>query len=161
MAALISLVVCALAMACVKRVPEPSNLAPGTPHVTWVLMYGDRDNPDEEFACQSGAAASCVIPVSRPDAQVFTDIHIYYHGAGAETRYQGTATIGYLQGSAESFSSRMNMTVKKNDSITNQSVTGIVRSTPGTYDVTFALTATRTDTGKATPIHETIRVALR
>jgi hypothetical protein len=62
--------------ACAKRVPEPTGVAPGTPHISWVLMYGDRDTPDQEFSCQSEPRTDCVLPVSRPDAQVFSDIHL-------------------------------------------------------------------------------------
>ena len=49
----IALVAAVTSTTCAKRVPEPTNVAPGTPHVTWVLMCGDRDNADNEFACQS------------------------------------------------------------------------------------------------------------
>jgi hypothetical protein len=150
-----------LASACGKRVPRPANVPPDTPHVTWVLMYGDRDNPDREFACQSDPRTDCVLPVSRPDAQVFSDFHIYFHRAGGETRYEGTTNIGYLQGSSESHTSKANTTVGKNESITNQSVIGIVRSVPGTYDVTFAMTATLPGTGKTVPIRQTIQVAVK
>jgi len=83
---------------CAKRVPEPANVAPGTPHITWVLMYGDRNNADDEFACQSEPKTECVIPASRPDAQSFADVHFYFHGAGDETKYEGTTSIGFLQG---------------------------------------------------------------
>lgn len=159
---LVALILCAVVgLSCAKRVPEPANLAPGTPHVTWVLMYGDRDTPDQEFACQSGPGAECVLPASRADAPVFSDIHFYYHGAGAQTRYEGTKNLGYLQGSPESHSSRVNISVQKNESITNESVTGIVTSSPGNYTVTLNLTATVVDTGKTHPIRETIQVTVR
>lgn len=151
----------AVTSTCAKRVPEPANIAPGTPHVTWVLMYGDRDNSDREFSCQSDPRIECILPTSRPDAQVFADIHLYYHGAGAETRYEGTKNIGYLRGSPESHTSQTNITVKKNEEITNESVSGIVTSTPGTYTVTLNQTATVVDTGKTQPIRETIQVTVK
>ena len=150
-----------LASSCATRGPERANLAPGTPHVTWVLMYGDRDNPDSEFACQSDPRTECALPASRPDEQVFSDIHFYYHGAGAETRYEGTINIGYLQGSPEPHTSRTNITVQKDESITNQSVIGIVTSTPGMHTVTLSLTATVRDTGKTMPINERIQVTVK
>jgi hypothetical protein len=149
-----------LSWGCAARVPEPANVVPGTPHVTWVLMYGDRDNADSEFSCQSGESTECVLPASRPSAQVFSDIHIYYHGAGAETRYQGTIDLGYLQG-AGSHTSRANISVRKNESIANHSVTGIVTSTPGTYAVTWSLTATVVDSGQTLPITQTIQVTVK
>lgn len=159
---LLALALVAMAtVTCAKRVPEPANIAPGTPHVTWVLMYGDRDNSDQEFACQSDPRTECALPASRPDAQVFADIHFYYHGAGAETRYEGTKSIGYLQGSPDSHASQTNITVKKDESITNESVSGIVTSSPGSYTVTLNLKATRLDTAQTQPIRETIPVTVK
>jgi hypothetical protein len=151
-----------LAASCAKGVPKPAG-APGTPQISWVLMYGDSDNPDREFACQSEPRTECVVPSSKPDAQVFSDTHFYYRGGGTETRYEGTINIGYLrQGAAsESHTSRINVTVKKNESITNSSVTGIVASTPGTYTVTISATTTATDTSKTQSIRESIPVIVK
>ena len=118
------------AAACGKRIPEPTGIAPGTPHVTWIIMSGDRDNPDQDFVCQSNPRNECVIPASRPDAQVFSHVHFYYHGAGAETRYTGSIDIGFFQGAAESHRIQANMIVKKTESIMNQSVSSIVTATP-------------------------------
>jgi hypothetical protein len=156
----IAMIVGLITSSCAKRAPEPPNLAPGTPHVTWVLMYGDRDNADSEFACQSDPRTACVLPASRPDAQSFSDIHFYFHGAGAETRYEGTIDIGYLQGS-EPHTSRTDIAVQKSGSITNQSVMGIVTSTPGEYAVTLSLTGTVRDAGKPMPIRTTIPVTVK
>lgn len=150
----------AWAVGCGRRIPQAPNVAPGIPHVTWVLMYGDRDNADAEFACQSGPPADCAIPASRPGTQVFSDLHLYYHGAGGETRYEGTTSIGHM-GTDQPYTSQTNVTVKKNESIANNSVIGIVRSAPGSYDITISLMATLTDTRKTTPIQQTIRVTLK
>ena len=159
----VSVVILAVALTstCAKSVPEPASVPPGTPHVSWVLMYGDRDNADREFACQSDPRTDCVLPASKPDAQVFSDIHFYFHGAGAETRYEGTINIGYLQGAPDSHTSRTTITVQKNGSITNSSTTGIVTSTPGSYAVTISETATIKDTGKTQAIQEPIRVIVK
>lgn len=91
--------VCALAAlsACGKRVPEPPGMAPGTPHLAWIIMHGDRDNPDAEFACQSTGPTDCVVPASRPDALVFSDVHLYHHGAGSQTTFVGSYELGYFQ----------------------------------------------------------------
>jgi hypothetical protein len=124
-------------------------------------MYGDRDNADREFACQSEPRTECVLPASKPDAQVFSDIHFYFHGAGPETRYEGTINIGYLQGAPDSHTSRTDITVRKDESITNSSTTGIVTSTPGTYAVTISQTATLRDTGKTQAIRESIPVVVK
>jgi len=151
----------ALTSRCAKSVPEPANVTPGTPRVSWVLMYGDRDNADREFACQSSTPTECVLPASKPDAQVFSDIHFYYHGAGAETRYEGTINIGYLQGAPESHTSRTSLTVQKNGSITNSNTTGFVTSTPGSYAVTIAQTATVKGPAKTQAIQESIPVTVK
>jgi hypothetical protein len=147
--------------ACANRVPEPSGIAPGTPHISWVLMYGDRDTADREFACQSDPRTECVLPASNPDAQVFSDIHFYFHGAGSETRYEGTIDKGYLQGAPDSHTSQTSITVQKNESITNSSTTGIVTSTPGTYAVSISLTATVKETGATRSIRESIQVIVK
>ena len=157
----IVILVVALTSTCSKRVPEPVGVPLGTPHVSWVLMFGDRDNADREFACQSDPRTECVLPASKPDAQVFADIHFYFHGAGAETRYEGTINIGYLQGAPDSHTSRTSITVQKKGSITNSSTTGIVTSTPGTYTVTISLTATVKDTGNTQAISESIPVVVK
>lgn len=157
----IATVVGLLTSTCAGRVPRPANTTPGTPNVTWVLMYGDRDNPDQEFACQSTPPRTdCVLPATKTNEQVFSDIHFYYHGAGGRTRYEGTRNIGYLQVSGP-FTSRIDVTVEKNEPLTNQSLTGIVTPTPGTYTVTLLLTATLTDTGKTVPVQETIQVTVK
>jgi len=124
-------------------------------------MYGDRDTADREFSCQSEPRSECVLPASKPGEQVYSDIHFYYHGAGNETKYEGTKNLSYLQGASESHVSRINITVKKNESITNESVTGIVTSTPGAYTVPLSLTATITDTGKKYPIQESLQVIVK
>ena len=80
--------------ACAKRAPERMGLAPGTPHVTWVIMYGDRDTPDREFACQSDPPTACVIPFSPAEALTFAHMHFYFHGAGAETKYREPSRSG-------------------------------------------------------------------
>ena len=123
-------------------------------------MYGDRDNPDQEFSCQSVPQMDCVLPASRPDAQVFSDLHLYYHGVGAETRYEGTKSIEYLQVTG-SYTTRSNITVRNDRSITNESVTGIVKSTPGRYSVVLSLTANLKDTRMTAPVRETIEVTVK
>jgi hypothetical protein len=151
-----------LGASCATGVPKPAGPA-GTAQISWVLMYGDRDNADREFACQSDQRGECVVPASKPDAPVFSDIHFYYRGAGVETRYEGTISIGYLRqgAAAESHTSRINVTVKKSESITNSSVTGIVASTPGSYTLTISATTTAADTGKTQPIRESIAVIVK
>src|SRR5262245_32413638 len=106
---------------------------------TKVFMSGDRDTPDRDYVCQSDPRDECIMPASGPDNQVFADRHFYYHGAGAETKYAGSIEIGVFQGSPQTHRSQVNLTVKKSESITNQSVVGIVTNSPGSYAVKFDL----------------------
>ena len=69
--------------------------------------------------------------------------------------------IGFFRGSAESRNIQTNITVQKTESITNQSVTGIVTETPGNYAVAFSLVATSTDTGKSVPIRDQVPVVVK
>lgn len=158
---LIVLVAVCMFPGCARHVPEPAVSMPGAPHVSWIIMSGDSDNPDREFVCQSEPRTDCVVPVSRPDAQVFSDVHVYYHGAGAETKYTGSIQIGFFRGSPTSQSVKTDTAVKKTERIANQSVSGIVTSTPGTYLLDFALVGAVTDTTKTHPIQEKIRVVVR
>jgi hypothetical protein len=150
-----------LSSTCAKRVPEPVGIAPGTPHISWIIMSGDGDNPDAEFVCQSTPRSECVVPVSRPDAQVFAHVHFYYHGAGTETRYEGPIDIGFFQGSAPTRTVQTTIAVRKTESITNQSVSGIVTSTPGTYAVTFDLVAKMAGVSQGLPIRESVQVIVK
>jgi hypothetical protein len=81
-------------------------------------MSGDRDNPDQEFVCQSDPRNDCVVPVSRPDAPIFSDVHIYCHGAGMDTRYTGSIQIGLFRGSPESHNIQTSVAVQKTDAVT-------------------------------------------
>jgi hypothetical protein len=145
---------------CATHIPRPSNTTPGTPNVTWVLMFGDRDDPDQEFACQSAPRTDCVLPASRSDAQVFSDLHFYFHGTGGDTRYEGTRDIGFLQVTGR-YVSAMDIRVAKDQSIVNQSVSGIVTSMPGMYAVNLSLTATMEKAGKTVPLQEMIQITVK
>ena len=127
----------ALAFGCVRRPAVPPDVSPGTPYVSWVIMSGDGDSPDRDFVCQSYPRTDCVIPASRLQNQVFSDAHVYYHAAGGETKYTGSFLIGYFQSTSAAKGVQANITVAKNESIGNQSVVGIVTSTPGEYEITL------------------------
>ncbi len=144
-----------------KRIPEPTSVAPGEPHISWVIMYGDRDNPDREFACQSDPRTECVIPASTSESQVLSDVHVYYHGVSRETKYVGSVRIDYFEGATRSPTWPTTITVKKSESIRSQSIRGLVSSTPGQYSITIDLTATTTETGGARPIRDSIQTVVR
>lgn len=158
---LVVLVAVSIFPACARHVPEPAVAMPGTPHVSWIIMSGDLDNPDREFVCQSEPRTDCVVPVSRPESQVFSDVHIYYHGAGAETRYTGTVKIGFFKRAPAIHTVTSDIVVRKTGSIINHSVSDSVTSAPGTYAIDFNLVATVTDTKRTQPIQENVRVVVR
>ena len=148
----------ALLASCGKRVPQPASVQPGTPYVTWIIMSGDRENPDRDFVCQSDFREQCVVPASRPDAPVLSDVHVYYHGVGRETRYSGTVNVGFFRNSREVTT---NMTVQRDEAITNQSVTNIVTDKPGEYELVLSHVATVADSGLTQPVSQRIQVVVR
>jgi hypothetical protein len=145
MAKLLMVMIMAVAAcgACAQRVPQPANAVPGMPRVSWVLMSGDKDNPDSEFVCQSDPPGECVMPATRPGQEVYSDAHFYYHGTGADTAYTGSILIGPLESSGAPYRMQASTTVKKDERIINQSVVARVTSRPGTYDVVVDIMAKR------------------
>jgi len=154
---LIGAVALATGVTCANHIPEPVGVSPRTPHVSWVLMSGDRDNPDADYVCQSDPKDECVVSASRADQPVFSNLHIYYHGAGGDTRYTGSIRVGYFT-TPSTFEPKI--LVRKHGDITNQSVTGIVTSKPGSYSVTFDLMASNAE-GAGQSIRQTLPVTVR
>jgi hypothetical protein len=147
---------------CAKRPPGSAGVPPNTPHLSWIIMHGDRDNPDAEFACQSTGPRECLVPASRNDTQVFSDVHVYYFGAGPETRYVGSYRVGFFQRADENPRElSTNITVREGQKLVNQSVTGIVTGIPGTYAVRFAVDASMTGIATSQPILEEVAVTVR
>jgi hypothetical protein len=147
--------------ACAPNVPESASGQPGMPRVSWVIMSGDRDNPDADFVCQSDPPNDCIVPVSRPDGQVFSDVHLYYHRGSAQTTYTGTVQIGHFQASRGMFQAEANIVVPATQAIVNQSIAGLVTSMPGSYEIAIEVVAT-TDGGAARqPIQERIPVVVK
>jgi hypothetical protein len=68
--------------------------------------------------------------------------------------------IGFFQGSATAAKTQVDIAVKQNGSITNQSVVGIVTSTPGSHTIDFDLMAT-VDAAKSQPIRDQLKVIVR
>jgi hypothetical protein len=124
--------------ACGKHVPESMTAPPGVPRIGWVIMSGDRDNPDDEFVCQSSPRTDCVLPASRPDHPVFTDVHVYFHPTEANTKYTGTIDAGFVEGATPS---KANVTVKPNTSAVPFTTVGMVVSARGEYRLTIAVSA--------------------
>lgn len=149
------------ASSCGPRIPTTANVAPGTPYVSWVVMSGDRDNPDQDFVCQSEPRSECVMPASRPDQQVFSDVHFYYHGGGEETKYTGSIRIGFFRSPPDAQRIQTNITVRSKESIANQSVVGIVTDVAGQYEVTFDLVAQRGASGTPEPIRQRLAIVVK
>jgi hypothetical protein len=146
------------ATGCGRRVPARTGGPADAPHVGWVIMSGDRENPDRDFVCQSNPRSECVAPVDRPDARVLTHVHFYYHPAAAETKYSGSIRVGFL-GTPHDVTPTV--TVKPGDSPGNQSVSGFVSSRPGTYTMSLMVVATAVPSGAVTQIRDQVSVTLK
>ena len=154
------IVATAATTSCAMRVPRPRGLPSGVPHISWIIMHGDRENPDSEFACQSTGPSECVLPASRPDTRVFSDVHLYLHGTGSQTTYLGTYRVNFFNGGDTSLNEfQIRTTLPGNEKIANQSVTGIVTSTRGRYVLRIAADAT-TAAGP-TPIRQDVPVQVQ
>ena len=157
--ALTALILVSLGMeGCARSIPKTAGGPVGAPRVGWVIMMGDRDNPDREFVCYSESPGDCVVPPSRPDDQVFADVHLYYHPAATETKYGGTVQVGFFSSPLEL---RPTFTVKPGSSPANQSVVGIVSGKPGTYPLTIEVAATPTPAGATQQIRQQVTVIVR
>jgi hypothetical protein len=144
-----------LAMGCEKRVPVPTGGSPGTPRIGWVIMVGDRENPDREFVCQSDPRTHCVMRASQPDEQTFTNTHFYFHSGTTDTKYAGTIQLGFLMSPHET---KPNLIVKSGDSATNASVSGIVSSRPGRYPMRIDVVA---ESGGRRQIRDSVPVIVK
>ena len=145
-------------LGCTRPIPKTAGGPAGLARVGWVIMIGDRDNPDRDFVCYSETPADCVMPPSRPGEQVFADVHLYYHPAAAETRYDGSIQVGFFSSPLEL---KPTFTVKPDASPENQGIVGIVSDKPGTYPFTIGIAATPTPGGAARQIREQVQVTVR
>jgi hypothetical protein len=143
---------------CAARTPEPVGGHTASPHIGWVIMSGDQDNPDRDFVCMSTPRNECVMPVDRSEERVLGHLHIYYHPAATETKYVGSIRIGFFDQPHEI---NPNLTVKPGEKPGNQSVADFVSSKPGTYKTSFAVDATSTPTGQTQSIREEVSVTVR
>ena len=146
------------ASGCAKRGPEPVEGHTNAPHVGWVIMSGDRDNPDQDFVCQSNPRSECVVPADRPDARVLSHVHVYYHPASIATKYTGSLEVGFFD-KPHKFDA--NFTVTPGETAVNQSVTDFVSSKPGVYSLTVAVVATPVPSGAATQIRDQVAVTVK
>lgn len=153
-----ALVFVVISAGCAKRIPEPAGGHTGSPHLGWVIMHGDAENPDREFACQSEPRTECVIPVDRANARVLGHVHFYYHAASTETKYTGAIRIGFFD---QPHDINPSITVKPGASAGNQSVSDFVTAKPGTYTLSFSVVATSTQSGKTQNIGDQVSVVVR
>lgn len=119
-------------------------------------MHGDRDNPDEQFACQSSPRSDCAVPASRADRQTFSEVHLYFHPTATETKYSGAVQIGFFRGSETAQQVKPVVTVKPGD-VGNDSVVGIVTDKPGPQTLRIEITAI-TASGVEAQIRERVPV---
>jgi hypothetical protein len=121
-------------------------------------MTGDRENPDQEFVCQSSPRSDCVLPVSRPDRRAYAHVHVYFHPAAVDVRYTGSIQIGFFESAAEI---KPDVVVNARGSVGNHSVTGIVTGTAGQHTMTIAVVATLTASGSTQQIREQVAVLVK
>lgn len=157
---LVAAAVTAAMFGCADHAVPKAAGPPGKPRVGWVIMSGDRDNPDRDFVCQSLPRSECTVPVTRPDARVFAHVHLYYHPAATETKYAGSVHIGFFEG-AGPHQFRPDLTVKHGEAPGNQSVVGIVAAKPGPYALAIAVVATSAPSGATEAIREEVSVTVR
>ena len=144
---------------CTRPIPKTTGGAVGAPKVGWVVMMGDRDNPDRDFVCYSESPGECVMPPSGADGQVFADVHLYYHPAATETKYTGKVQIGFFNSPLDV--QPPTLTVKPGASPANQSVVGIVSDKPDTYPLTIAVDAAPVPSGPSQQIRQQVSVTVR
>src|SRR5688572_11918544 len=115
---------------CAERIPPRPAGAPGAAVVGWVIMAGDRENPDQEFVCQSTPRSECVMPASRPDRIAYSHVHLYFHPAAVNLRYTGSIQIGFFETATEI---KPDVSVSASGAVGNHSVTGMVTDTAGQH----------------------------
>jgi hypothetical protein len=120
-----------------NQAPKPVGDA-ASPHVGWVIMQGTLLDPDEEFVCQSNPRTPCELTASTPERQVFSDVHLYFHSIGTESRYEGTAEVTFL---SQGRPMQLNEAVKPG-AVGSHSVAGIVTDKPGEYALNIKASAT-------------------
>jgi len=150
--------ICVVTVGCAGHTAPKAPGPPGTAKVGWVIMSGDRENPDREFVCQSEPRNECVMPASRPGDQVFSEVHVYYHPATMLTKYTGTVRIAFFEGTP--YASQQNITVDPSGPVGNSSTVGIVTAKPRTYAVNIAVTATPAN-GRAVQLRDEIPVTVK
>jgi hypothetical protein len=155
---LLTFLLAALAASCAKSIPEPGGGGTDAARVGWVIMSGDNDNPDRDFACQSNPRTECVVPVDRANARVLAHVHMYYHPAPVETKYTGAIRIGFFE---QPYEIKPNITVKPRDLPGNQSVANFVTNRPGTYTMAVDVLAEPTQGGQARTFREEVTVVVR
>jgi hypothetical protein len=143
---------------CAQRIPARPGGAPDAAVVGWVIMTGDRENPDQEFVCQSSPRNDCVVPVSRPDRRAYAHVHLYFHPAAVDMKYTGSIRIGFFETPAE-----INPAVAVNarGPVGNHSVTGIVTDTAGQNAMTIAVVATPAASGSTQQIRDQVSVSVK
>lgn len=100
------------------RVPEPVSVPKGAPHISWTIGVGGTDEPERTSVCQSDPRAACTLTRSAKERTLVT-VHFYLHPAATETRYTGSARIGFFDQAHEI---TINSTVKPGDRPVNHSV---------------------------------------
>ncbi|MQA29817.1 MAG: hypothetical protein GEU82_08265 [Luteitalea sp.] len=121
-------------------------------------MTGDRENPDQDFVCQSSPREECVLPVSRPDRRVYAHVHLYFHPAAVDLRYTGLVHIGFFENAADV---KADVSVKAGGAPGNHSVTGIVTAIAGQHAMTIDVLAAPTASESTQEVREQVQVVVK
>ena len=156
----VTLAAITMIVGCARKVPEPVPHPPN-PHISWEIKVGDQDNPDKTSVCKSDPRSECVVPATTPERQVLATVHVYFHPATVETRYSGSAHIGFFEGSPAAHELKIDATVKPGDSPASNTTYAIVKSQRGTHRVRIAAVASPVPGGRAANIREQINVTVR
>jgi hypothetical protein len=101
------------------------------------------------------------VPATTPEREVLATMRLYFHPATVETKYSGSAQVGFFGGSPAAHELKLDATVKPDDSPATNTIYAIVTSQPGTHRVRIAAVASPVPTGRAANIREQINVTVR
>ena len=156
----VALAIMTIIAGCARKVPEPVP-HPANPHISWEIKVGDQDNPDKTSVCKSDPRSECIVPATTAERQVLATVHVYFHPATVETKYSGSAQIGFFDGSSAAHELKLDATVKAGDSPATNTIYDVVTRQPGTHRVRIAAVASPVPRGRSANIRDQINVTVR
>jgi len=143
-----------------RKVPEPVP-HPANPHISWEIKVGDQDNPDKTSVCKSHPRSECIVPATTSEREVLATVHVYFHPATVDTKYSGSAQVGFFDGSSAAHELKLDATVKPGDSPATNTIYDVVTRQPGTHRVRITAVASAVPSGRSANIRDQINVTVR